>query len=287
MPLASELPGRAPAGEAREFTLSDAEFERLRGLVREHTGIALADSKRELVYGRLVRRLRKLAMPSFAAYIHRLESDDPAEFEEFVNAITTNLTAFFREDHHFRYLAEQVLPQFAARGAGQRLRIWSAGCSTGEEPYSIAITLAEAAAALRGQDVRVLATDLDSNVLAHAKEGIYEEARFEKMPAARREQFFTNVGPGRWRVKEAVRGLITFNQLNLMNAWPMRGPFDVIFCRNVVIYFDKPTQRELFARMAALQRPGDLLFIGHSESLFRVSESYELVGKTVYRRLAP
>ncbi len=284
------MPPQAPtmpsSTDDREFTLSDAEFDRLRTLVREHAGISLADSKRELVYGRLVRRLRKLSLPSFSAYIARLESNDAAEFEEFINAITTNLTAFFREEHHFQYLAETVIPQLSARGPGQRMRIWSSACSTGEEPYSIAMTLCESAAALRGIDVKVLATDLDSNVLAHAKAGIYEESRFEKMAPARRDQFFAPAGAGRWRVKDNVRSHITFNQLNLMHQWPMRGPLDIIFCRNVVIYFDKQTQRELFARMAALQRPGDLLFIGHSESLFRVSEDYELIGKTIYRRLA-
>lgn len=276
----------APASSReREFVLRDDEFAAIRALVRQHTGIALAPSKRELVYSRLVRRLRKLGLPSFSAYLSRLEAGDPAEFEEFTNALTTNLTAFFRESHHFDYLANTVIPALAERNAAnRRIRIWSAGCSTGEEPYSIAMTLLESAVNLRGWDIRVLATDLDSNVVAHAAQGLYREERFEKMPAARRHRWFQEMPGGQWQAKAELKDLVRFKGLNLMHDWPMRGQFDVIFCRNVVIYFDKETQRNLFSRMARLQRPGDWLFIGHSESLFKVSEHYQLVGKTIYRR---
>ncbi len=275
----------AIAGREREYQLSDGEFAEIRRLVREHTGISLADSKRELVYSRLVRRLRRLRLGTFREYLDVLARGEAAELEEFSNAITTNLTSFFREPHHFEFLAETVLPLLEKRNAAtRRLRIWSAGCSTGEEPYSIAITLQEQMARFRGWDVRVLATDLDSQVLAHATAGRYRDERFEKMPAARRDRWFEVARDGTATAVRELRELITFRQLNLMHPFPMRGPFDAIFCRNVVIYFDKPTQRELFDRMAGLQNDGDHLFIGHSESLFKVCERYQLIGKTIYRK---
>jgi len=274
------------AAAHREFQLSDREFDEIRRLVREHTGIALADSKRELVYSRLVRRLRRLSLATFAEYLALLARGEPAELEEFTNAITTNLTSFFREGHHFEFLADTVLPALERRNAAsRRLRIWSAGCSTGEEPYSIAVALQEAMGRFRGWDIKILATDLDSNVVAHAQTGEYREDRFEKVSAARRERYFPQLRPGVFGAAPSLKSLITFRQLNLMHAWPFRGPFDVIFCRNVVIYFDKQTQRELFDRMADLQRNDDHLFIGHSESLFKVSDRYQLIGKTIYRKV--
>ncbi len=270
----------------REYHLSDRDFEQIRGLVREHTGISLSESKRELVYSRLARRLRGLRLGSFAEYIALLERGESVELEEFANAITTNLTSFFREAHHFEFLSGTVLPELAQRNAAtRRLRIWSAGCSTGEEPYTLAITLQESMELFRGWDVRILATDLDSNVLAQGQAGEYREDRFATMPAARRQRWFTESRPGHFTAADGLKALITFRQLNLMQPFPFKGPFDVIFCRNVVIYFDKPTQRTLFERVAQLQRPGDHLFIGHSESLFKVSDSYQLIGKTIYRRL--
>jgi chemotaxis protein methyltransferase CheR len=168
------------------------------------------------------------------------------------------------------------------------MRIWCCAASTGEEPYSIAMVLREAGALLAGWDVKLLATDLDSAVLAHASAGIYAGERYENVNRKRVERFFdkgAGAQAGKLRAREELRSLITFRQLNLMHAWPMRGPFDAIFCRNVIIYFDKATQRTLFERMATLQRPGDFLFLGHSESLYRVSERYELIGKTIYRRV--
>ena len=271
----------------REFVLADEDFAALRQLVRELTGINLSDQKRELVYGRLSRRLRALNLTSFRQYRERLAAD-PREREQLANAITTNLTAFFRERHHFDYLRDQVLRPLAAdpRGA-RRVRIWSAGCSTGEEPYSIAMTVIEALTDLAGWDVRILATDLDSDVLERARAGVYPSERLRGLEPRHVTRFFTE----RWdrkgrslRVNAEVAALVTFKQLNLMHNWPIKGPLDVIFCRNTVIYFDKDTQRELFVRIAALQRSGDWLFLGHSESLFKVSSDYELIGRTVYRR---
>ena len=274
---------------AGDFQLSDFEFDRIRALVREHTGIALADTKRQLVYGRLVRRLRALKLETFSDYIALLERGEPAELEEFTNAVTTNLTSFFREPHHFEFLGQEVLPAVVKRNNGlRRLRLWCCAASTGEEPYSIAMVLREAGPLLTGWDTKLLATDLDSQVLAHGKTGVYTRDRFGTVSARRIGQYFQEVTAGserRLSANETLRSLITFKQLNLMNEWPMKGPFDAIFCRNVIIYFDKETQRALFERMAALQRPGDYLFLGHSESLYRVSERYELIGRTIYKRL--
>jgi chemotaxis protein methyltransferase CheR len=271
----------------REFDFGNEDFEALRKLVKQLTGINLSDQKRELVYGRLARRLRALQLQSFAEYRHLLAHDGGKEIAQFCNAITTNLTAFFREPHHFDYLREQVLAPMANSGASRRLRIWSAGCSTGEEPYSLAMTILETLPDVRRWDVRILATDLDSDVLERGRRGVYTEEGFKNMTLQRRSRFFRERRDREGLSFEAapeLKSLITFKQLNLMHALPMRGPLDAIFCRNVVIYFDKDTQRDLFARVAQLQQPGNLLFLGHSESLFKVSEQYALIGKTVYRR---
>jgi chemotaxis protein methyltransferase CheR len=284
---ASDTAELALAGIA-DFELTDAQFHRIRALVREHTGIALSDAKRQLVYGRLSRRLRALKLGSFREYIELLERGVANELEEFINAITTNLTSFFREPHHFEYLATDLLPQIVARNTGlRRARIWCCAASTGEEPYSIGMVLREAAPLLHGFDIKVLATDLDSAVLATAANGIYNAERLTSVASTRASRFFrkgSGAHAGQYRVQDELRNLITFKQLNLMHEWPVRGPFDAIFCRNVIIYFDKDTQRALFARMATLQRPGDILFLGHSESLYHVSDQYELVGRTIYRR---
>ena len=268
-----------------EFILTDEEFHEIRRVVHRTTGIALAETKRHLVYGRLARRLRALGMTTFREYLQFIE-DDGGELEEFCNAITTNLTFFFREGHHFQYLSSTVLPMLQKQNAAsRRIRIWSAGCSTGEEPYSIACCVLETLGSLRDWDIRILATDLDSKVLAYGQAGIYPADRLDKVDKARRERWFVpQAGGAQWSARDELRRLISFKRLNLMEQWPLKGPFDVIFCRNVVIYFDKPTQRVVFGRMAELQRPGGHLFIGHSESLFNVCEQYQLIGQTTYRK---
>jgi chemotaxis protein methyltransferase CheR len=273
----------------REFVFTDADFDSLRALARELAGISLADTKRELVYGRVSRRLRELGLGSFAEYralLAGMEGD--TEIGEFINAVTTNLTAFFREKHHFDYWREHfLLPRAADPNAERRIRIWCAAASTGEEPYSIAMTVAEAVPDWQRWDIRVLATDLDTNVLAHAAAGVYKEDRMRDMPRGLLTKYFSRGGEGgavTYKVKPELAQMISFRQLNLIQPLPMRGPLDAIFCRNVIIYFDKDTQRDLFRRMAPLQRPDDLLFLGHSETLFKVSEAWKLVGKTVYRR---
>lgn len=273
---------------AREFQFTDADFQALRTLVKEMTGINLTESKRELVYGRVSRRLRALSLSSFAAYRRLLESGDGAELVAFCNALTTNLTSFFRETHHFDYLRAAFLaPRLAAARRSERIRIWSSACSSGEEPYSIAMTVAETIPDWQKWDIKILATDLDSDILARAQRGTYNAERVKGLDQKRLGRFFTESLDGTersYQVAPELAQLITFKQINLMHDLPMSGPLDAIFCRNVVIYFDKETQRGLFARMAKLQRPDDLLFLGHSETLFKVSEDYTLIGKTIYRR---
>ncbi len=278
---------RRSTPSAREFEFGDEDFEALRTLVKELTGIHLGDQKRELVYGRLSRRLRALGLGSFRDYRDLLVNDSD-ELVNLCNAITTNLTSFFRESHHFDYLRESILQPLAAdRHGSRRLRIWSAGCSTGEEPYSIAMTVAETIPDLSGWDIRILATDLDSEVLARAQRGAYGPDRIGRLDAQRRDRFFSKElerGGLSYQVSPDLAAMITFKRLNLMHTLPMKGPLDVVFCRNTVIYFDKDTQRGLFSRMAQLQQPGSTLILGHSESLFKVSTDYTLIGKTIYKR---
>jgi chemotaxis protein methyltransferase CheR len=276
------------AERTREFAFGEDDFRSLRDLIKNMTGITLSSSKSEMVYGRLSRRLRALNLKSFREYRLLLSKPEgEQEVAEFVNALTTNLTAFFRESHHFDYLREHLLKPLAARP--RRARIWSAGCSTGEEPYSIAMTIVESQVTSTCGDIKILATDLDSDVLERGRNGLYRDERLRGMPARNRDRFFRRVegaGEVHYAVDPELAAMITFRQLNLMHELPMSGPLDAIFCRNVVIYFDKATQRQLFARFARLQRPGDLLFLGHSESLHNVSDAYSLIGKTVYRRNA-
>ena len=270
-----------------EYALQDGDFRKIAKLVMDSTGIVLSDKKRAFVHGRLGRRLRVLGLSDFRQYTMLLESQDgDDERRMLINAVTTNHTSFFREPHHFDYLVQTVLPAIVqSRGAGAaRLRIWSAGCSTGEEPYTLAMTLLEQQSLLAGWDVKILATDLDTNVVRHASEGVYDAERLETIPAVFRKNYLSVRDDGKFWIKDEVRELIRFAPLNLLEDWPMRGPFDLIFCRNVVIYFDKPTQRKLFDRYADLLRPEGWLFIGHSESLLNVTNRFSLVGRTIYRR---
>lgn len=276
------------SADAREFLFTDSDFAFLSRLAYEHTGIRLGDNKRQMVYGRLARRIRQLGLGSFRDYCARVEQDPQQELGELVNAITTNLTAFFRENHHFEHLAGTALPDIIARNAAtRRLRIWSAGCSTGEEPYSIAMVLAEAGN-LAGWDARILATDIDTNVVAKASAGVYAEERAGSIDPQRLRRWLrrgTGASAGKLRVAEPLRDMIAFRQLNLLGEWPMRGPFDIIFCRNVVIYFDKETQRRLFARYADILAPQGYLYIGHSETLFKISDRFQSLGGTIYQKV--
>lgn len=275
------------AGSEREFAFRRRDFERVRKLIHGRAGIALADSKHDMVYSRLARRLRALGIDSFDAYLDRLESaNDGEEWQAFTNALTTNLTAFFREAHHFDELARLLQK---SRGA-ERLVLWCAAASTGEEPYSMAITACETFGTLT-PPVTILATDIDTQVLATAERGVYPLERIDKLSEARRRKFFhkgTGQMAGYCRVRDELRALIRYRPLNLLDgSWPMRGPFTAIFCRNVMIYFDKPTQRAVLQRMVPLLAPDGLLFAGHSESFFHAADLVSSLGRTVYRRAAP
>lgn len=271
----------------QEYALRDKDFRKIVELVMNTTGIVLSEKKRPFIQGRLGRRLRALGMQDFREYCNLLETPDgDEERSNLINAITTNHTSFFREPHHFTYLTRTILPKIVNDGKDQRrLRIWSAGCSTGEEPYTIAMTLREQAALLNGWDVKLLATDLDTNVVAHAAAGVYDAERVEEVPSSLRKRFVTELSGGKAQMNDELCSLITFAPLNLLQKWPMKGPFDIIFCRNVVIYFDKPTQRKLFDRYAEILKPDGWLFIGHSESLLNVTDRFDLVGRTIYRRI--
>lgn len=265
---------------AKIFTFTPRDFSRVRALIYRQAGISLSESKQEMVYSRLARRLRAKGMNSFEVYLDGLESGrDPEEWEAFTNALTTNLTSFFREAHHFPILAEH------ARTAATPFSVWCSASSTGEEPYSIAMTLCETFNTLT-PPVTIIATDIDTNVLESAARGIYTLDRLDKMPEARARRFFLRGKgdqAGMVRVRPELRQLISFQPLNLLAAsWPIRGPFDAIFCRNVMIYFDKPTQSKILARFVPLMKPQGLLFAGHSENFMYVSEFLKLRGKTVY-----
>jgi chemotaxis protein methyltransferase CheR len=269
---------------AKEFEFTRRDFERVRGLIYQHAGISLADSKQEMVYSRLARRLRAIGIASFSAYLDDLEGGRMQdEWEAFINALTTNLTSFFREAHHFPLLADHARKARYQQGAP--LTVWCSASSTGEEPYSIAMTLCEAFNTLT-PPVQIIATDIDTNVLATAGNGVYPAERVDKLESERLRKFFLKgkgAQAGMVRVRPELRNLITFRQLNLLgDDWSLKGPFDVIFCRNVMIYFDKATQRKILSRFVPLMKPDALLFAGHSENFLYVSDALRLRGKTVY-----
>jgi chemotaxis protein methyltransferase CheR len=284
--------GEMMQGLGVEAEISDPEFHLIQTLVHRHTGISLSEHKRSLVISRLGRRLRALELPSFRSYCDYLEGAEGAgELENFVNAITTNKTDFYRERVHFDFLAQEVIPALktrAARTGERRIRIWSAGCSTGEEPYTIAVTLREGLGSLLGWDVRILASDIDTNVLAHATAGIYAADRVADIPEAiLRAQFLRGTGgnAGSVRVRPEIQSLVTFRQINLLGEpWPIRATFDCIFCRNVIIYFDKPTQARLMQRFAQFLKDDGYLFLGHSESLHGICEQFAFLRNTIYRK---
>ncbi len=265
--------------------LSREDFRRIAALVTEQTGIQLPTGKEGLVRSRLAKRLRVLGLDSFSAYVDRVTSGrDAAERQHMLDALTTNKTSWWREAQHFALLAE-LAPTLAQGRAAPVL--WSAGCSTGEEPYTIAMVLAEALPASQKAGARILATDLSTRVLDRARRGRYAPDELDGVPAAHRQKHFTPVrdASGEWHeVAAPIRRQVQFAQLNLMGPWPMKGPFDAIFCRNVMIYFDKPTQAKLVGRYWELLRPGGHLFIGHSESLTGLEHRYAYVAPAVYRK---
>ena len=274
-----------------DITLSDNEFNKIRDRIYKIAGISLGEAKRTLVISRLSKLLKPKGLASFDDYVNFLDHKAaPKDHQEFVNALTTNLTRFYRESHHFDHLVKQVGKIIAApnqlRANGKpRLRIWSAGCSTGQEPYTIAMCLMAHYPQLRSWDFRILATDVDTQVLERAAQATYPETELEGL-SKQQAKIFERAGDTMIRVPANLRKLMTFKPLNLMKNWPFKGPFDAIFCRNVTIYFDKPTQTKVFERFAMLLSDEGYLYIGHSENMRAEAVGFSLCGKTIYKRLA-
>lgn len=267
----------------REFVFLPPDFERVRVLIYKHAGISLSPVKQDMVYSRLARRLRAKGLKRFSDYLDALEqSHDAQEWEAFVNALTTNLTSFFREAHHFDLLAEQM-----RRSTDRRpFKIWCCAASTGEEPYSLAMTAAEVFG--NSAPVQILASDLDTNVLAHGQKGVYALDRVERVEKERVQRFFlkgTGIQDGHVKVRPELQRMITFRQINLLDTtWPVRDSFDAIFCRNVMIYFDKPTQYKILERFVACLQPEGLLYAGHSENFIHAANLFKSLGRTVYAK---
>ncbi len=269
----------------KEFEFTTDDFNYLRGIVTKTTGIVAPDDKYTMYYSRLARRLRSLGLADFTAYREFLKQNQETESIELVNAVTTNLTSFFREKHHFEYIRETLIPE-RIRSNNRKLRVWSAGCSTGEEPYTIAMTLMQAIPDPQRWDIKILATDIDSNVLKTGSAGIYNANRVVDLDKGLLRRFFkqgSGSNEGKVKINQDLGRLIQFRQLNLLQDWPMNNKMDFIFCRNVVIYFDKETKSKLVDRFADQLQAQGILFMGHSESLYKSSDRFDLLGKTIYR----
>lgn len=268
--------------QGREFAWTDGDFDRVQTLIYQRAGISLHDGKHAMVYSRLSRRLRETGHQSFREYLGWLENHDGPEWQEFVNALTTNLTSFFREQHHFEILSEHL----KSKPAGTPWRVWCSAASTGEEPYSIIVTALESLGATA--NFRLTASDIDSKVLATAAQGVYRVEGLKGMSADRIQRFFMRgkgANDGMARVKSELRQIVDFISVNLIkDDWPFREPFDVVFCRNVMIYFDAPTQRKVLERIHRVMKPGGLLFVGHAENFSESRDLFSLRGKTVYER---
>lgn len=282
------IPARPTEATAppREFSFDERDFSRIRALIYERAGISLHDQKQAMVYSRLSRRLRETGHRTFGSYLQWLEqatgAEGEREWQAFVNCLTTNLTAFFREEHHFPVLAEAL----KGLGASRPVRLWCNAASTGEEPYSLAMCAVEALGA--DASIKILASDIDTLVLEKAQRGIYDAASRGLSPERLKRHFLRGTGPhaGKIRVRPELARLIEFRTFNLMSpSWSLGEPFDIVFCRNVMIYFDAPTQRRVLERMHAVLRPGGLLFVGHSENFTDARELFKLRGKTVYQRV--
>lgn len=279
----------------KEFLFTDKDFSYLSKLAGEVAGISLSSGKRELIYGRLVKRLRALGFSDFKQYCTLLRDGGEDEVREerthFINAITTNVTSFFRENHHFEFMAETLLPELIAKKAAASrpsLRIWSAGCSSGKEPYSIAMVLKECIPDIERWDVKILATDLDSNILEVARAGIYPKEHLKEIALDRRKRWFRagrGMNENAIKVTDEIKNMVAYRQLNLTEEWPMKGTFDIIFCRNVTIYFGRDTRIDLLDRFAEYLDKDGCLFVGHSESLFGLTQRFSTVGRTIHRKI--
>ncbi|WP_419909611.1 CheR family methyltransferase [Hoeflea sp.] len=281
----------APKGDILvdgEFRMTAQDLKDIAAMIYEDAGIYLNETKASLVYSRLAKRIRRIGIDSFASYCKLVASPQGKdERRQMLSLLTTNFTRFFREEHHFEHLRQTAFPELAARAkAGGRVRIWSAGCSQGQEPYTIALTLLSAMPDAERYDVKILATDIDPMVIAHAREGVYDGAAIDTVsPELRRQWFKQHGSDGQWRVDDAVKRLITFRELNLMRDWPFKGPFDVLFCRNVVIYFDEATQARIWTRYRDMLTEGGWLYIGHSERVSGDAKAHFLnSGITTYQK---
>lgn len=277
IPVVPEQPGTAQLG-------GDL-FRRLQALILQVSGIQLADSKRTMVATRLARRLRALELDSYEQYFTLLQKPDNPELYEFIDAVTTNLTYFFRENHHFQMLADTVAPKLADKaGSSTPVRIWSAGCSSGQEAYSIAIQLVEAGLH-RVRPIRILCTDIHSQMVRQTAAGIYTESELRGLSMERRQRFFRKFDNQRVQADQELRSMLICQRSNLFDDWPFRPGVDVVFCRNTLIYFSPEKQHELIRRLANYQNTGSYLFIGHSESMRECEDVYRRAGNTVYERI--
>ena len=268
-----------------EFLFTEDDFKKIAQILHSHAGIALAEGKAALVYSRLAKRLRSLGLRSFREYCALVEDKQGVdERQAMMAALTTNVTRYFREPHHFDHLRDVVMPKLVDRARrGGRIRLWSAACSNGQEPYSMAITVLQALPEAANLDVKILATDIDPNMVAEGRAGIYREDAITPVPLDLRRKWFKKAAGGAWEVADELRTLVSFKELNLIGDWPMKGKFDVIFCRNVVIYFDEPTQERIWSRFAPLLEPGGTLYIGHSERVSGPGANlFETTGLTTY-----
>ncbi len=269
----------------REFEFTSAHFSKVKSDLYEYAGIVLADHKKDMAYNRLVRRLRALSILSFDDYFLYIDSN-PQEFSQFINALTTNLSGFFRERHHFDFIKNVIVPKIKS-SQNKSIRVWSAGCSCGEEAYSIAITLAQEIPDIDQYDIKILATDIDSSVLQAARQGIYDMDRVADIGAdVLRHYFLKGVGTraGKVQISDSIKKAVSFKHLNLINDWPMQGVFDFIFCRNVMIYFNRETQQELVEKFSQYLKDDSYLFVGHSEALAHHKSDFSLIGKTIYQK---
>ena len=275
----------------QDVVLSERDFRKISDMVYKHCGINLHDGKKELVRARLAKRLRLGKFKTFPEYMKHVMADNTGkEFSSLIDSLSTNLTSFFREGQHFQYMRDKLLPRMLERKRNERnfrVRCWSAGCSSGEEPYSIAMTLLEAIAGRGRWDVKTLATDISTTILETAQRGVYVKERVAPVPPLQRNKYFTTRKQDReevFEVSRSLRDVVIFKYLNLLKDWPIRGPLDFIFCRNVIIYFDKPTQQRLINRYWNLLGPGGVLFTGHSESLTGIEHKFDYVQPTIYMK---
>lgn len=259
--------------------LKQAEFESIQSKIYDYCGINLHDGKQALVRSRVMKRIRKLGLRDFAHYIEYLEADSSGEeFLALVDVLTTNKTSFFRESQHFDFIVNNVVPEIN----GRQVKWWSAGCSTGEEPVTCSIVLQEQN--INQRAVKILGTDISRDVISTAKQGIYPAKRFKDIPANIIRKYFEKGNGDQYRISKKVRQMITYGRLNLKKRWPLRGPFHVIMCRNVMIYFNRQTQQELVSRFREILEPGGYLFLGHSESIASADRNFENVSPAVYRK---